>query len=111
MSARIFSTTRAAVVLATVLTATNARADDYGVLIALGYTGAISVGLLNLGFTAYDITKAARGGYPGAGVAFAEVGVMAVELAAISAVSVALDPRDPLPLFAVSLWPAALMVH
>src|SRR5438477_1243521 len=111
MSAGIFRTTRTAVALATVLMATNARANEYGnlkVLEYLGYGGAISVAIVNLGFTAHDIKKAARGEYPGAGVAFAEMGVMAVELAAISAVSVALDPPHPLPVFAASLWPPVM---
>ena len=114
MSAGIFRTTRRAVVLATVLTGTNARANEDGNLKffeSLGYVGVISVAIVNLGFTAYDIKKAARGEDPGAGAALAEVGVMAAELVAISALSGALDPREPLPLFALSLWPAALMVH
>ena len=112
MGARILRMTRTAVVLATVLTATGARAqDNIEVLVGLGYAGGIAVGIVNLGFTAHDISKTARGEAPGRGVALAEVGLMAAEVVGIAAAAAALDPRDPLPLFAVSLWPAALMVH
>jgi len=114
MRPRILRITQTAAVLVSVLTATGARASDYDnieKLVVLGYAGGISVAVVNLGFTAYDIRKAARGEAPGAGVAIAEVAVMAVEVLAIPAVSAALDSREPLPLFAVSLWPAALLVH
>jgi hypothetical protein len=111
MRAAVLRMTRRGVVLAMLLIANAVRAEDYEVLVGLGAAAAVTVGLVNVGFTAYDVAMAARRDVPRPGVAFAEVGIMALEVGAISAVSVALDPRDPLPLFAVSLWPAALMVH
>jgi hypothetical protein len=111
MGARILRTTRTAVVLATVLTATNARASDNDIFPPLGYAGGITATMVTLGFTAYDLRKAARGEVPETGVAFAEIGVMAAELLGISAISAAVDPHDSLPVFAIALWPAALMVH
>src|SRR5205085_5831923 len=100
-----------AALIAALLAATNARAEDNEIFVPLGAVAGATVGLVNLAFTAYDVALVARGEAPRKGVALAEVGVMALQLAAIPAVSVALEPRDPLPLFAVSLWPAALFVH
>jgi hypothetical protein len=113
MRARIHRTMlRTAVVLATLLTATNARAQEgNNPLYVLGLFVAIAAGMANVGFTLHDISAARRGEDPAIGVALAETGVGAAEVAAIWALSQALEPSDPMPLFAISLWPAALMVH